>query len=412
MPPRRTRTKRKIPQSLIDMEGEISKARGEGVISIGAKRPLANHIPTGVFLLDLALLGGIPQGYISMLYGYHSCGKTTRVLRTIAEFQEKHPDKFVGFIDAEGMFDTAWAEKHGVDVDRVVYAAPDYGELAVDLFEDMMEREAIGLIVVDSIPHMVPHKTIENSAEDDTMAALSRLMGKMASKITMANNRERRKGHWVTVILINQFRSKVGFVLGDPRTKPGGVQINHIPTTMIELKKKKTVMGRDRYGNEVGMFDECGFKLDKVKHGQSLRSGEYQFYLNEDNDLGLPEGAVDNYSTLTTFAKKMGFISGGGSSWTLKTANFDKWVKEAKDDYKQNNPDATKEELEKVGEAALNYKFGKLQEIIDYLKEHSEEYETLAKSVIAEQRVSKGLPALPPDGFLVSNRARLVTLTD
>jgi protein RecA len=399
-----------IPQELKDMTDEVTKAHGANVVSVGAKRPIANHIPTGIFLLDFALLGGLPQGYISMIYGYHSSGKTTRLLRTIAEFQKKHPNKYVGIIDAEGMFDERWAELHGVDIERIVYADPDYGELAVDLFEDMMEREAIGMIIVDSIPHMVPHKMIENSAEDDTMAALARLMGKMASKITMANNRERRKGHWVTIVLVNQFRNKVGFVMGDPRTKPGGVQINHIPTTMIELKKIKSVMGKDRYGNDCAIMDECAFKLDKVKHGQSLRSGEFQLYLNADNELGIPEGAVDNYSTIKTFAKRMGFITGGGASWTLHTADFDKWGTDAIAALLEENPDATNEEKDAAAEEAVGYKFGKLEEIVTYLRDNEEEYETLAKSLIAEQRRIKGLPPLPPDGYLVSDRARLVVL--
>lgn len=408
-PSNRKRKKRlAIPQSLKDMTAEVEKAHGENVVTVGAKRPIANHIPTGIFIMDFSLLGGIPQGYISMIYGYHSSGKTTRVLRTIAEYQKKHPDKFVGIIDAEGMFDERWAVQHGVDIERLVYADPDYGELAVDLFEDMMEREVIGMIVVDSIPHMVPHKMIENSAEDDTMAALARLMGKMASKITMANNRERRKGHWVTIVLVNQFRNKVGFVMGDPRTKPGGVQINHIPTTMIEMKKMKTIIGKDRYGNDCAIMDECSFKLDKVKHGQSLRSGEFQLYLNGDNDLGIPEGGVDNYSTIKTFAKRMGFITGGGAKWKLHSANFDQWAKDAVAKLLEKNPEATKEEKEEVAEKARSYKFGKLEEVVKYLRDNPEEYETLAKSLIAEQRRIKGLPALPPDGFLVSERARLV----
>jgi recombination protein RecA len=409
---KRTRKTVKVPKSLRELEAATTELHGENVVTVGAKRPIANHIPTGIFLLDLALLGGLPQGYISMLYGYHSSGKTTRVLRTIAEYQRKHPTKFVGIIDAEGMFDERWAEQHGVDIGRLVYADPDYGELAVDLFESMMEREDIGMIVVDSIPHMVPHKTIENSAEDDTMAALARLMSKMSAKITMANNRERRKGHWVTIVLVNQFRSKVGFVMGDPRTKPGGIQINHIPTTMIEMKKMKTVMGKDRYGNDCALMDECGFKLDKVKHGQSLRSGEYQMMLTDDNELGIPEGAVDNHSTLVTYAKRMGYVTGGGSSWKLHTANVEAWAKEARAELKEENPEATPEELAEAAEAARNYKFGKLEEIKQYLRDNAEEYETLAKSVIATQRLSKNLPALPPDGYLISERARLVPLPD
>lgn len=375
-----------IPPSIRNMQAEAEKLHGEGVLSVGGRRPTVNHIPTGCFILDMALLGGLAEGYISMVYGYHSTHKTTNLLRTVANYQKKNPRKFVGWLDAEGMFDPLWAEQHGVNLDQIILASPDYGELGVDLFEDMMEREAIGMVIVDSIPHMVPHKMIENSAEDDTMGALARLMSKMASKITMANNRERRKGHWVTVILVNQFRTKIGQTFGDPRTLPGGVQINHIPTTKIELKKAKTVIGKDRYGNEIAEYDECSFKLDKVKHGQSLRTGEYQVYLNPDNEEGLVEGEIDNYSTIVTFAKKMGFVTGGGAKWVLHTINKTRLAEEGDEDRS----------------------FRKLDEIKQYLKQHDEEYESLAKSLIAEQRRIKGRPAIPPDGYLISKRARMV----
>jgi len=409
MEPRKRTRKRAVPKDIAEMEEEISKLHGKGVVTIGAKRPIANHIPTGCFLLDFGLLGGFPQGYITELYGYHSSGKTTAFLRAIGHYQKKHPDKYVGILDAEGMFDSEWATKNGVNMDMVLYADPDYGELAVDIAEDWMSRPNVGMIIVDSIPHMVPHKMIENSAEDDTMAALARLMSKFASKITMANNRERRKGHWVTVMLINQFRNKVGFVMGDMRTLPGGVQINHIATTKVEMKRKKAHMARDRYGNEVADFDECGFKFDKVKHGQSLRSGEYQLYLNPDNEEGIPEGGIDNFTTIVSFAKKMGFITGGGASWTLHTENIKAKGDAAVENFKGKNEEWEPEDIDTVREeATVPTKFGKLEKIKLYLRDTAEEYESLAKSLIAEQRKIKNLPDLPPDGFLVSGRARLV----
>lgn len=382
---KRKRTKKiELPSDLQELENVATKNHGEGTIQVGNVMPLTNHIPSGVFILDFALLGGFAQGYVSMVYGYESCGKTTRLLALIGEFQKKNPVAWVGWIDTEGMYDPIWAEKNGVDTSRLLVSSPNYGELAVDIFEDMQSRESISLIIIDSIPHIVPVEVVEKSAEDHTMASHPRLMGKFCSKLTMGSNAERKKGHWVTVILVNQWRSKVGFVMGDPRTLPGGRQLNHIPTTKVELKKKKTHLGKDKFGNECSDFDECSFKLDKVKHGQSIRTGEYQMYLNPNNDLGIPEGGVDNISPVTVFGKKMGFITGGGASWKLLTQN--------------------KEESEEFT------KFGKLEEVRNYLRDNPEEYECLARSLIAAQRVDKGLPPLPPDGYLVAPSGRLVTL--
>jgi protein RecA len=397
-----------MPDDISDLVKDTEKVHGPGVAMRGSTKAIANHIPTGVFILDFALLGGIAQGYIGMVYGYHSCGKSTRILRMAAEFQRKHPDKWVGWIDAEGMYDPKWAEMNGLDTSRVIVSQPEYGELAVDLFESMLKRPSIGFIVIDSIPSVVPMKVIENSAEDDTMAASARLMGKLCSKVTMGNNAERKKGHWVTVMLVNQFRNKVGFVLGDPRVLPGGIQLNHVPTTKIEFKKGKTIMGKDRYGSEVAEMDECSFKLEKVKHGQSIRTGDFQMYLNPDNEAGFDAGEVDNYSTIVTFAKRMGYITGGGSAFRLLTEDLDKKTEAAVAALKLKEPDVSKEKVEKL-EAAIDFtKFAGLEPVKAFLRKNEEEYETLARSLIATQRIAKGLPALPPDGYLVGPGGRLV----
>tara|TARA_R110002153_G_scaffold26421_5_gene82938 strand:+ start:17611 stop:18912 length:1302 start_codon:yes stop_codon:yes gene_type:complete len=424
-----TRTKNKkstqrIPADIKALQEEALKLHGEGVVVMGNKKPLANHIPTGVFILDFALLGGLAQGYVAMGYGYESCGKTTQFLKVAANYQKKHPNMWVGWIDAEGMYDPLWAEKNGLDPNRIIVSQPEYGELAVDIYEDMLTRESIGLIVVDSIPSIVPMKVIENSAEDDTMAAGARLMGKLCSKLTMGNNKERRKGHWTTTLLINQWRTKVGFVMGDPRVLPGGRQINHIPTTKIELKKIKTHLTKDSCGNEVALMDECAFKLEKVKHGQSLRTGEFQLYLSADNEMEVPEGMVDNISTVTAFAKKMGFVRGGGTSWRLLTENVKLKSKLAVEAFTAKH-EARNEKLVKADKKPLEIdeellekvrtdnleirKFRTLDSIKGYLRSEQEEYECLARSLISAQRVSKGLPALPPDGYLVAQGGRLVT---
>jgi len=403
-----------IPDDILSLEKESAKLHGEGVVVRGNMKPLTNHIPTGVFILDFALMGGFAQGYVSMVYGYHSCGKTTRLLAAAREFQRKHPDKWIGWIDAEGMYDPTWAEKNGLDSSRIIVSQPEYGELAVDVFEDMLGRPSIGLIVIDSLPHVVPAEVVDKSAEDATMAAGARLMGKLCSKLTMGNNKERKKGHWTTILLINQWRNKVGLVFGDPRTLPGGVQLNHIPTTKIELKKKKTHMGKDRYGNEVAEMDECSFILEKVKHGQSLRSGEYQMYLNADSGTGFAEGEIDNYSTVVVFAKRMGFIRGSGNKLRLLTENIELKVKRAVSKFRTERtiakePEPTSSELKVVAdEANVLTRFPNLDSIKQYLHDAQEEYECLARSLISAQRVSKGLTALPPDGYLVAAGGRLV----
>lgn len=355
-----------VPNELQAVLADIKKHKGENVVLPARMIPLSNHISTGSFILDFALLGGIPDGYATMIYGSESSGKTTITKRIVGNFQKKYPDKTAVWVDFEGLFDPEWARVQGMDLERCLVVRPDTGPEGVDILTAMMDAQEVGMVVGDSIPGVVPKAILDRSAEDQTMAELPRLMGIMCSKILASWGKERKRNHRVSVILLNQWRSKVGFVLGDPRTLPGGRQINHLPTTKIELKNKET-MGKDRFDHGVSEHNDHSFKLAKTKHGSSIKEGEFRMIMNPDNKQGLPVGFFDDGATLATYAKSMGFITGGGSSW--KVDGVDK-------------------------------KFSRLDEITAFLYAQPERYLALKQSVVATQRQAKGLPAIPPDGYL------------
>lgn len=353
---------------------QIEKDRGEKIILPANVIPPACCIPTGAFTLDFALMGGVPEGFATMIYGLESSGKTTMTLKMVASFQRKHPEKLAVWVDTESMFDPEWALKLGCDLSRLHIVHPATGEEAVDLMAAAMEPIEVGMVIMDSIPGCVPKAIVDRSAEDQTMAVLARLMGIFCSKILTAWGKERRRGHRVTVITINQFRSKVGLVFGDPRTLPGGRQINHLPSTKIEIKNSE-VMGEDGVGNEVVEINDHTFKITKAKHGSSIRSGQFQMVINPDKDQHLNQGDFDDYKTVITFAKKFAMLTGGGGKYRLPIIT---------DEF-----------------------FPKHDDIIEYLKNHGNKFEFLKASIIAAQRISKGMPALPPDGYLCSPNVKL-----
>ena len=347
---------------------EIRKEMGEGSILPATQIPIANHIPTGVFILDLATLGGIPEGYASMIYGLPSSGKTTISKKIVGEFQKKHAEKDAVWIDTENLFDPEWAKVQGVDLNRLHVSRPGTGQEAVDVMASMLETWEVGLIVLDSIPGCVPFKIIEKSAEDRTMGELAALMGVMCSKILHFHNKERKRGHYVTIIMMNQFRMKLGLVFGDPRTLPGGIQINHLPSTKIELKNNEK-MGTDKYGSEIVEVNEHSFKVTKAKHGSSLRTGEFRMVINPDNMKGLRSGSIDDMDTLLVYAKRMSLVTGGGSSWRMDLDGIDE-------------------------------KFKSLSAMEEFLIKQPDVALTLKQTILVLQRTSKGLPALPPDKYL------------
>ena len=378
-----------LPKDIQEMLAEVEEVTKEkNLVTIGAKARVCNRIPTGIFLLDYALLGGLPEGYNIMCSGKESSGKTTNTLKAIAQFQKKYPNKFAAIVDVEGLVDPVWAEKLGVDMSRVVYTSPDRGEQAVDLIEDFLGRKSIGFIFLDSVPACVPQTVLEKSSEDDTMAALARLMGKMCSKVTMKKNAMLKEGHRPTFVYSNQIRLKVGFSMGSPNTLGGGRQINHLPTTKLEYARIKDIKRKDKHGFDVTDHTEMKFKITKIKHGQCIDEGVFRLIACSDHKSGFPEGDVDDVGTVATYAKKIGFIRGGGSTWRLFTEN----VKDCKD-------------IESFT------KFKTLTQLTDFLHHNEEELLTLKKSIIAFRRLEANVGgALPPDGFLLSHEGRVVPL--
>ncbi len=357
----------------------VAKIRGQydpTQAGLASNRYPVLHIPTGAFTLDFALLGGIAEGFATLIYGYPSCGKTTIAKRVVANYLKKYPDKYAVWVDAEGMFDPEWAAQHGIDLDRVIQINPDNGNQAVDMMISLMYAEEVGIVVVDSVPSMTPDAILEKSAEDDTMGKLAQLMGKMCSKIISSWAGERKRGHRVTILLINQFRDNLGVMFGDKRTLPGGKQVNHMPTTKIELKNKEE-MGSDKHGLEVVEYNHHGFKLTKTKHGASIKQGEFKMMINPDNEVGLDSGEWHNAAYVVSFAKKMGLVSGGGGKYKLH---------------------------------GISGVYRKYVDIEKFLTSNKEDLQRVMQIMIMMQRIAKNLPVVPDDGYLLASVPKSIEL--
>src|SRR5438128_9307868 len=100
---------------------KIDKDFGKGSVMMMNERSQEPHeiVSSGSIGLDVALgIGGFPRGRIVEIYGPESSGKTTIAIHAIAEAQKK--GGMCAIIDAEHAFDSAYAQKLGVDVDNLL----------------------------------------------------------------------------------------------------------------------------------------------------------------------------------------------------------------------------------------------------------------------------------------------------
>lgn len=299
-----------------DTVKEIRKRYGDSTFSAAAQIHQPLRIPTGIFMLDFATLGGLPHNRVTMAVGERHSGKTTLAYKAMAGAQRMFEDQVPVLIDVEGTHDTVWASNLGVDPDRLHVFTPETGEAAVDAADALVRTKGVSLVVIDSIAALVPMKEIDSSAEDALVGVHARLISSMVRKVTAGLIAERNRGHEVTVLFLNQFRTKIGSMYGDPRSIPGGKALEFSTSLQLIMKNKET-MGKDGMDIENVVLNEHAFDIKKNKLNAGPRTGEFRLVRQPDEDIGLQIGDIDDVGTMLTYAKKFGAYSGASSSWDL-----------------------------------------------------------------------------------------------
>ena len=225
---------------------KIDKDYGKGLVMMLGDEPVvkAAVISTGSLGLDIALgIGGLPKGRITEIYGPESSGKTTIALHVISEAQKM--GDMCAFIDAEHAFDSAYAKNIGVDVDTLYVSQPDYGEQALEIADRLILSGGVGVIVIDSVAALVPKSELEGEMGDSKMGLHARLMSQACRKLTASISKTN-----TVVIFINQLRSKIGIVMGNPEVTTGGNALKFYSSIRLDVRKIATLAdGELQYGN-------------------------------------------------------------------------------------------------------------------------------------------------------------------
>lgn len=171
---------------------------------------------TGVYRIDFALGGGIPEGRQTEIYGMESAGKTTLLLTAMAAFQRKYPDGLCVLVDFEKTYDLAYSIRLGIDPDRLLIILPDFGEQGVDMVKEALSQPVHIFIGIDSIAAIVASSTMEKSAGDAEVGVQARIINRM---VAVCNSRSKRSFSdadfpTTTIVYLNQIRSKVGVMFG------------------------------------------------------------------------------------------------------------------------------------------------------------------------------------------------------
>lgn len=122
-----------------------------------------------------SLIKGLPRGKFTTIAGPQHTGKGAFTLQVIAHQMAKDPDFIVLWSDAENAFDYAWAEKLGVDLERLIIQKytrdRDTMEALLDQAMDTIKTtSAIDMWVIDSIGALLPKRDVyDNKDKDKTL---------------------------------------------------------------------------------------------------------------------------------------------------------------------------------------------------------------------------------------------------
>lgn len=224
----------------------IEKRFGKGsLMKLGEHEAVKiDVISTGSLSIDYAIgVCGIPRGRITEVYGPESSGKTTLALHCVANAQKE--GGIAAFVDAEHALDVEYARNLGVDVDNLLISQPDSGEQALEIIDTLVRSNAVDIIVLDSVAALVPQAEIEGDMGDAHMGLQARLMSQALRKLTGAISKTN-----TAIIFLNQIRSKIGVMFGNPETTTGGNALKFYASVRIDIRKVNNIkQGQDIVGN-------------------------------------------------------------------------------------------------------------------------------------------------------------------
>lgn len=271
----------------------INNKHGVGTVVIASKaRMRPPRLSTGSLSLDVSLGGGWPVNQWSEVVGLESAGKTTIVLKTIAAAQARDPEFRVAWVAAES-YDEEYAELLGVDNERVFLIEENVMEIAYEAVLDFVGNRACDMVVIDSLPALVPADEDERTMEEWSPGLGARRTNQFMRKCTKATKRSLVDDDRPIVgLLINQWREKIGVMHGDPRTTPLGKAKNFWMYCRVDVKRDEWLYegtGQDR--EKVGQAIKVN--IFKMKGSRPRSPATIDFYF-ADCELG-DAGTYDVY---------------------------------------------------------------------------------------------------------------------
>ena len=272
----------------------IKRLKNAGLLSDQAHD--LGFVSTGSYALNKIISGdymkGIPIGMITQFHGEASTAKTVFATHILKEAQSK--GYYSMLVDSENAYNPTFAKQLGVDPERLIYSTAETLEDSFQVMEDtiLSIREADPntpiVIAYDSIA-VSPSKAEYEAESYDGNNMQGAIRAKSTGACLRKINPLMRK-HKVALIVINQIRSKVGVMYGNPETMAaGGKSLDYYLGVNLKCVSNKTAdLVRDDNKQVVGITGTVRNTKNKV----SIPFRECEFELMYDEGLNACAGML------------------------------------------------------------------------------------------------------------------------
>ena len=207
-------------------------------------------ISTGSRQLDYIISnrknGGLPEGRIVEIFGPPSIGKSHVAIQIARSTQ--HMAGIVVYIDTENATSVENLSALGVDIEkRFVYVDTHCTEEVLSIAEatimkaKAMDKDVPITIIWDSVAASSPKAELVGDYDKDSIGLQARAISKGMRKITGVIGNQN-----VLFVILNQIRTKIGVMYGDPTTTPGGKAIPFHSSVRIKLGAGQTIENKDK----------------------------------------------------------------------------------------------------------------------------------------------------------------------